>query len=37
MATKIKNWFKQSFNNMVEARQRQVNRMIDLQGYRGWQ
>lgn len=37
MATKIKNWFKQSVNNMIEARQRQVNRMIALNGWGGWQ
>ena len=37
MAIKIKNWFKQSFNNMIEARQRQVNHMIALNGWRGWQ
>ena len=28
MATKIKNYFKQAFKNMIDARQRQVNRMI---------
>lgn len=33
MATKIKNYFKQAFLEMIEARQRQVNHMI-AQG--GW-
>jgi hypothetical protein len=41
MATKIKNSFK-AFGRafiaaMIEARQRQVNHMIALNGWRGWQ
>jgi hypothetical protein len=28
MATKIKSYFKRAFLEMIEARQRQVNRMI---------
>ena len=31
MATKIKNYFKQAFKDMIDARQRQVNRMISEQ------
>ena len=38
MATKIKNYFKRAFIEMMEARQRQVNRMIAEQGaWRHWQ
>ena len=37
MAIKIKNYFKQAFLEMIEARQQQVNRMIALNGWRGWQ
>ena len=38
MATKIKNYFKQAFLEMIEARQRQVNRMIVEQtAWRHWQ
>ena len=38
MASKIKNYFKRAFIEMMEARQRQVNRMIAEQGrWRGWQ
>ena len=36
MASKIKKWFTESYNDMIEARQRQVNRMIALNGYRTW-
>ena len=28
MATKIKNWFMQSLNHMIEARQQSVNQKI---------
>lgn len=37
MATKIKNWFRLAVIEMMEARQRQVNRMIAEQGaWRHW-
>lgn len=38
MATKIKNYFKRAFIEMIEARQRQVNRMLANQrGYGSWE
>ena len=38
MVSKIKAYFKRAFNEMIEARQRQVNRMIAEQmSWRYWQ
>lgn len=35
MATKIKNYFKRVLIDMIDARQRHVNRMIKEHGFRG--
>jgi len=36
MATKIKNYFKQVFIDLIESRQRHVNKMIKEYGFRGY-
>lgn len=37
MAAKIKNYFKRAFLEMIESRQREVNRRIAQGGFGGWQ